>query len=106
MLANGTEGMIPIFGDKPGDQVGSARHGDYTLAAAAPDLAQTVAGMTYEYAVQIESPRGGWILTGAPWQHSREGAEEELRNPLVVPRGWNARLVRRLVSNPEVIDND
>lgn len=70
------------------------------------DMVRTIAGMAAEYAVQIESPRDGWILTGSAWQHSREGAEEELRNPIVIPPGWNARLVRRFVTETEAVDGE
>lgn len=70
-----------------------------------PFTAETITGMEWEWAVQIESPRGGRILTGAAWHHSREVAEEELRSLLVIPPGWNCRLVRRPVGPVEVIED-
>lgn len=79
---------------------------DHRLAAAAPDMRATIATQTWEYGVQVETSPGNWILTGSPWEPSREDAEAEMNNPNVVPSGWNARLVRRPVGPVEVVEDD
>ena len=72
--------------------------GDVPLATAAPALAETVAGLRYEYAVQVERD-GVWVVSeDSSWgSYSvavvRYGRTEE-----------PARIVRRLVSEPEVVE--
>lgn len=86
------------------------------LIAAAPALAELVAGMRYEYAVQVEMSDGEWHFTddefypfGTPeprhaeWQ-TKTGAEE-LYDSFVEDDGpKHIRIVRRLVSESEVVE--
>lgn len=67
------------------------------LIAAAPDLAELVAGLRYEYAVQVKRD-GDWVMEEdsywGPYSVAvvRFGRTEE-----------TARIVRRLVGDPEVV---
>lgn len=69
------------------------------LAEAAYALAQTVANMHYEYAVQVQAePDGMWhMVTG--WQTDPRHVLPEGRE--LEP---NERIVRRLASDPEVVE--
>ena len=64
-----------------------------TLAAAAPDLAQTIAGMRWEYGVEQATGTTQWFRS-----RSMAEAHAEVRGAF--------RLVRRLVSTLEVIDGE
>lgn len=84
-------------------------HGkDATLTAAAPDLAETIAGMEYEYTVYVylgERHIIQWSFEEdshvGEWTDDLDKAEY-VRDALI-KEGRRARLVRRLVSDPEVI---
>lgn len=82
---------------------------DAHLTAAAPDLAETIAGMRWEYAVQLYLPtKSGrkWMLDpdlfAGNWTDDRYVADHTLGALTEV--GYQARIVRRLVSDPEVIE--
>lgn len=66
------------------------------------DMAETIAGLRWEYAVQYKTP-GGWKYTyeswDCRWQDSQ--AVQEVRALRDHP-GQETRIVRRLVSKPEV----
>lgn len=88
--------------DSPGDEVMEIRFngddtafsdGDLTLAAAAPDLAQTIAGMRWEHGVEQATGTTQWF-------RSRPMAEAHAE----VRGGF--RLVRRLVGPTEPIDKE
>lgn len=86
------------------------------LLTYAPDLAEVVANLRYEYAVQVEMSDGEWHFTddefypfGTPeprhaeWQ-TKTGAEE-LYDSFVEDDGpKHIRIVRRLVSESEVVE--
>lgn len=67
------------------------------LAAAAPDLAQTIAGMRWEYAVEHEHSPGNWH------QVTQWGPEENPYQPGYGP-GDDERIIRRLVGPVEVTE--
>ena len=82
--------------------------GDGPLVAAAPELAEIVAGMTYEYTVYVyrdgrlimqcgfeDDEVAGWTDSWTVAAYLRESLIED---------GRDARLVRRLVSAPEVVE--
>lgn len=83
---------------------------DAPLIAAAPDLAETVAGLRYEYAVQVkrgywryDSLLGGWTTRPeyAKWLldlDEVEGAAE------FWGKRYKTRVMRRLVTDPEVAE--
>ena len=74
---------------------------DLALIAAAPDLAQTIAGMTVEYALETLWGTGhDWAVTTG-WLPTPERAWADL----ALDTG-PTRLVRRLVSETEVIDGE
>ena len=75
---------------------GNMYDGDATLAAASPDLAQTIAGMTEVWAVEEQADDGGWwrITT---WHMNREDLDSFHDRP-------GRRLVRRLVGPVEVAE--
>lgn len=95
--------------DSPGDEVMEIRFngddtafsdGDLTLAAAAPDLAQTIAGMTEQWRCEANFD-GTWAgLT--TWESSPDYARATMQRRHRYP----VRLVRRLVGPAEVIDGE
>ena len=78
---------------------------DTGLIAAAPDLAQTIAGMTEEWGVERDRPCSAYIDgTVARWT-AWIGDEARARKACaMLPRGGNPRLVRRLVGPVEVTE--
>lgn len=86
------------------------------LAEAAYALAQTVANMHYEYAVQVQMSDGEWHFTdddyypfGTPEprlvQWETETGAKELYNSFVEDDGPEyLRIVRRLATEPEVVE--
>lgn len=88
---------------------------DADLIAAAPELAELVAGLRYEYAVQVQRdgrwkymsrvvPR--WIETPlyAEWLGDLDEAEKHADHWRAQIDPYNARVVRRLVGDPEVTE--
>ena len=89
--------------------------GDFALTEAAPALAQTVANLHYEYAVQ-ETDRG-WYLreredgklvkvadpADADWWYEQDACADYVRW-LNTRAGYNVRVVRRLATDPEVVE--
>lgn len=74
------------------EQAGSDyREADLDLAAAAPELAQTIAGMEWQWSVERLTEDGSRWLIDRPWTCDRELAETWLR------KYDGSRLVRRLV---------
>ena len=69
-----------------------------TLAAAAPDLAQTIAEQTWQWSVERLTEDGSRWLIDRPWTCDRELAETWLR------KHDDSRLVRRLVGPVEVVE--
>ena len=84
---------------------GYLEDGDAALIAAAPDLAQTIAGMTEEWGVERDRPCSAYIDgTVARWT-AWIGDEARARKACaMLPRGGNPRLVRRLVGPVEVTE--
>lgn len=88
----------------------AGHHDEDVIAAAAPDLAETVAGLRYEYAVQVkrgywryDSLLGGWTTRPeyAKWLldlDEVEGAAE------FWGKRYKTRVMRRLVTDPEVAE--
>lgn len=74
--------------------------GDFALTEAAPTLAETIAEMHYEYAAQVDHTRsdGTTWTKSSPWADTPEDAAaySKQRKP--------DRIVRRLVSDPEVVE--
>ncbi|WP_312980982.1 hypothetical protein [Corynebacterium sp.] len=88
-----------------GDPEWANPEGNLPLIAAAPDLAQTIAGMTEEWGVERDRPGTAYIDgTVARWI-TWIGDEARARKACVIsPRGGNPRLVRRLVGPVEVVE--
>lgn len=83
------------------------READLTLAAAAPDLAQTIAGMTEEWGVERDRPGSAYIDgTVARWITWIGDGARARKACVISHRGGNPRLVRRLVGPVEVIDGE
>lgn len=87
--------------------------GDGPLVAAAPDLAETIAEMHWEYAVQAKDEDGKWLgidknglATHAygfvVWHLSLRDARESLLD--LVEQEAPTRVVRRMVTDPEVVE--
>lgn len=78
---------------------------DLTLMAAAPDLAQTIAVMQWEYAVEMMGEE--WEMVGLYGPDEPWGSEADARGAM---KAWRSprptRLVRRLVGPVEVIDGE
>ena len=89
---------------------------DAPLIAAAPDLAHTVAGLRYEYAVEVDTPEGkAYALESdegmvyhianpayADWEEDRDDMEI-FATRAARDLAATTRVVRRLVSEPEVV---
>lgn len=103
------DGMLHIF--LPTGN-GAPEEQDMPLIAAAPELAELVANLRYEYAVQVEYADGETeyarsFLTATPsiadaWWTDKPNkglAAKWQENALC-----NARIVRRLVGEPEVVE--
>ena len=91
-----TDGKVLVHGPD-----GNMDDGDANLAAAAPDLAQTIAGMRWEYALETLWGTGhDWAVTTG-WFPTPERAWADL----ALDTG-PTRIVRRLVSETEVIDGE
>lgn len=80
------------------------------LAEAAYALAQTVAGLRYEYAVQVKRPvwkyesvSGGWTIfpEHAQWLLDVDEAESAAK---LWGKRYDTRVVSRLTSTPEVVE--
>ena len=84
---------------------------DVPLIAAAPDLAQTIAGMTEQWRHEAWHDRGDgvgpWRSLGWPhddgWRNTRESADFDLEQ---ADGTFKHRLVRRLVGPVEVVDGE
>ncbi|HAT1360279.1 hypothetical protein [Corynebacterium striatum] len=65
---------------------------------------ETIAGMRWEYAVQYKTP-DGWKYSRKPWEIRWQESEavQEVRAHRDHP-GQETRIVRRLVSQPEVME--
>lgn len=98
-----------------GVYVGIMHGQDAPLTAAAPDLAETIAGMRWEYAVQVSNDGGeSWRFAhGAAkatfdpidpcwWFRTEEEARDFAK--FRAPKRGHARVVRRLVSDVEVVE--
>lgn len=76
---------------------------DVPLAAAAPDLAQTISGMRWEYAVEMMGD--DWEMVGLYGPDEPWGSEADARGAM---KAWRSprpiRLVRRLVGPVEVVE--
>ena len=73
------------------------------LVAAAPDMAEQIATMTYEYAVQYKNDDGQWEYTYEEWNNRWQDSyiTQEIRAQRDHP-GEETRILRRLVGQPEV----
>ena len=98
-----------------GEYMGIMHGKDATLTAAAPDLAETIAGMRWEYAVQVSND--GCLLYTSPsprdlstfdpikpcwWFRTEEEAQDFAK--FRTRKRVQVRVVRRLVSDVEVIE--
>lgn len=86
---------------------------DLDLVAAAPELARTVAGLREEYFIEVELPAfsGGteWVQIQDDGHQSAiyqtaEAAEHNRQKALELYGALRTRIVRRYVSEPEVIE--
>ena len=86
---------------------------DAPLIAAAPALAQTVANLHYEYAVQLEDTTGETRFAMSMYNLTRNPEEAWWAPTPNAPlanhwrfsqTGLKVRIVRRLVSDPEVVE--
>lgn len=86
---------------------------DAPLIAAAPELAELVAGLRYEYAVQVndrewlrENDEGRFVLTGDPMRalrHCHPGVAASIAKGASAQFSCECRVVRRLAGDLEVI---
>ena len=97
-----------------GVYVGLAHGKDATLTAAAPDLAETIAGMRAEYAVQVSVDGELWLFAHGGvkgtldpiepcwWFRTKEEAQDFAK--FRTTKRSTARVVRRLVTDVEVVE--
>lgn len=100
-----SDGDTALIGD-PDDKSGH-------LIAAAPELAEIVAGLRYEYAVQVNgrewlrnNDEGRFVLTGDPMRalrHYHPGVAAAIAKGASAQFSCECRVVRRLVGEPEVV---
>ena len=77
------------------------------LFAAAPELTQQIAGMHWEYAAQVEMGTGWTMVMNTEretWTTNPTGSLEWIARTNRVAPNLPTRLVRRLVTNPEVVE--
>lgn len=84
------------------------------LVAAAPELAEIVAGLRYEYLFQVndrewvrENDEGRFVLTGDPMRalrHYHPVSAAEIAKEASAQFSCECRVVRRLVGEPEVAE--
>lgn len=87
---------------------------NFALIAAAPELAEIVAGLRYEYAVQVndrewlrENDEGRFVLTGDPMRairHYHPVITAAIAKKASARFGCECRIVRRLVGDAEVTE--
>ena len=84
------------------------KEGNFGLAAAAPELAQALAEETWEYSIQIKDHTGEWETATNSETHLEEWWESKKHAEWAMAEeqeyGEHCRLVRRRVSQPEVIN--
>lgn len=97
-----------------GEYLGIMHGADAHLAAAAPELAETIAGMRWEYAVQVSVDGELWLFAHGGtkstlnpidpcwWFHTEEEARDFAK--FRTTKRSTARVVRRLVTDVEVIE--
>lgn len=88
---------------------GIVEDADARLIAAAPELAQAIAGMQVEYTVEYSQDAGETWHSMRRNIQTRESAEETLliaSYPTTSNQRLRYRIVQRLISTPEVIDGD
>ena len=92
-------------------EYGVIDEGDGPLVAAAPELAETIAGMHWEYAMQGLDDYGVWRFsdfTGRLLFAHETDRTSWYREPITqkhierIKPGW--RIVRRMVTDPEVVE--
>ena len=76
----------------------------WELARRAPDLAQTIAGMTWQHAVEVYNADAKCWIQGSEWISNREVAEQDIDAYSRAYCGAPTRLVRRLVGPVEVTE--
>lgn len=82
--------------------------GDFALADASVELAQTIAGMRWEYSltVSIDMGDGSTDYEGYGsyvWYNNLAGAQDFVARE-ELPEGHQLHIIRRLVSDPEVVE--
>lgn len=86
--------------DRLGGSYITGTPGDFALVEAAPELAEQIASMHYEYAVQVLDEQ--WRTLSDAWT-----SEEAARSRYNATPGKNTgrvRIVRRLAADPEVVE--
>lgn len=96
------------------DITNDAENYNARLIAAAPDLAEIVAGLRYEYLFQVndrgwlrENDEGRFVLTGDPMRalrHYHPGVAAAIAKGASERFGCACRVVRRLVGEPEAVE--
>lgn len=74
------------------------------LMAAAPDLAHTIAGMTWQHAVEVYNADAKCWIQSSNWISNRKVAEQDIDAYSRAYGGAPTRLVRRLVGPVEVTE--
>lgn len=78
--------------------------GDAELLAIAPDLAQTIAGMEWQHAVEVYNADAKCWIQASNWIGNKELAEQDIDAYSRAYGGTPTRLVRRLVGPVEVAE--
>ena len=93
-----------ITPDQARELLNAAKEGHTAdILVSAPDMAETIAGMTYEYAAQIKEG-GEWLYLGLYGPDEPWGPEEDVRDYHSLLALPGTRIVRRLVGPVEVVE--
>lgn len=83
-------------------------YANFELAAAAPELAEIVAGMRWEYSLTVSIDMGDGSIDyegygSYVWYNNLAGAQNFVAQE-ELPEGHQLHIIRRLVSDPEVVE--
>lgn len=97
-VIGGTDGILSTENFDPDNHYPVA---NTTLAAAAPDMAETIAGMAWQHAVEVYNADAKCWIQSSNWISNRKVAEQDIDAYSRAYGGAPTRLVRRLVGPTE-----
>lgn len=93
--------------NRVGDERVSAAGNNFELIAVAPVLAETIAGMQAEYAVQYLAPSGEWKFTYEDYENRWQSSlSVQMVRAVRDHAAEETRIVRRYVTDVEVMEEE